>query len=118
MPWWLAALNTFVAIGSAGFGIAALARPAILTPVGTPSPIGRLYPGLYAGRAIPLGAAVGICVWITDSTPLLLLLLGVAAIAQLADVAIGLSYRMWGMAIGGFTATVCHVAAMLAVALA
>ncbi|MGH3690555.1 MAG: hypothetical protein ACRDT7_10400 [Microbacterium sp.] len=113
MLWWLAALNTAAALVTAGFGVAALARPALFAPPGqTP---GRFYPAMYAGRAIPLGIAVAIVVWLPAPDPLpTVLLLGVAALAQVADVATGTVTRQWGLVGGATFGAVCHAVGAVA----
>lgn len=112
MPWVIALLNSVAAVASVGFGVAAVIRPQLLAPDGHEAVAGRYFPAMYAGRAVPLGLAVGIVVWLAP-TLLSVLLLGVATIAQLADIAIGALYRVWGMAAGAAFATVCHAAAIV-----
>lgn len=115
MAWWLAALNTLAALASAGFGVAALVRPALIAPPGQDTS-SRFYPAMYAARAIPLGLAVAVAVWLTPAPAFLLLLLGAAILAQLGDIAIGLAYRVPGMIAGPAFAVLCHGAAVVATA--
>ena len=51
-------------------------------------------------------------VWI-EADPLTPLVLIGAALAQLADTAIGLSHRLTGMAVGAAIAAACHIAGAL-----
>lgn len=111
MPWWIAALNTLAALASTGFGVAALVKPSLIaSPAGESAP-SRFYPATYAARAIPLGLAVGIAVWLTPASAFLLLLLGVAILAQVGDVIIGTVHRLPGMIGGAVFAVLCHGAA-------
>jgi hypothetical protein len=113
MPWWIALLNTMAAIASTGFGVAALVKPSLMAPAADGSASSRFYPALYAGRTIPLGVAVGIAVWLTAAPAFMLLLLGTAVLAQVADVMIGAACRLPGMIAGAVFAVVCHGAAIL-----
>lgn len=113
MDWWIAALNTLVALAGAGFGIVALVRPGVLAP---PSEAGAAHPffaAMYAARAVPLGLAVGIAVWLTIASEAVRLLLGVAIVAQAADIVIGVASRRLGMAAGGAFAAICHGTAIV-----
>ena len=92
MPWWLALINTIMGAGAAGFAVAAV---------------------MYAARSAPLGALVVVAVWLAPS-PLTPLILGAAALAQVGDAAIGLSYRIPGMVVGPAIATACHIAGIIA----
>ena len=111
MPWWIALLNSLAAAASVGFAVAALIAPARLLPeaedVGA-----RFYVAAYAGRAIPLGLAVAVAVWLAPSGPALVLLLLAALLAQLADVLIGIAHRTPGMVAGAVFAAACHGAAL------
>lgn len=107
MPWWIALLNSLAALASVGFGITALVRPGLVAPPSERSFSSRFYPAMYAGRAVPLGVAAGVAVWLTP-TPALLLLLGVAALAQVADLLIGVVHRLPGMIAGAAFAAACH----------
>lgn len=113
MPWWIALLNTLAALASTGFGVAALVKPALIAPRTDDSTISRFYPAMYAARAIPLGLAVSIAVWL-PATSTLLLLLGAAILAQVGDVIIGGLHRLPGMTAGALFAVLCHGAAVLA----
>lgn len=108
MMWWLALLNTLAALASVGFGIVALVKPSVIAPASDKTAPSRFYPAMYAGRAIPLGLAVGIAVWLTPTPTLLPLLLGVAVLAQIADIIIGATYRLPGMVAGAVFAVACH----------
>lgn len=113
MLWWIALLNTLAALASTGFGLAALVKPGIIAPSAGERVESRFYPAMYAGRAIPLGLAVGVAVWLTPSSSFLLLLLGVAALAQISDAVIGTVYRLPGMIAGAIFAIICHGAAIM-----
>ena len=96
MPWWLALINTIMGAGAAGFAVAAVIRPRLLAPSDSANRDDRFYPAMYAARSAPLGALVVVAVWLAPS-PLTPLILGAAALAQVGDAAIGLSYRIPGM---------------------
>ncbi len=113
MPWWITLLNTLAAVASTGFGVAAVVKPGLVAPSPEGSAASRFYPAMYAGRAIPLGAAVGLAIWLAPAPAYLLLLLGVAALAQIADVVVGAVYRLTGMIAGAVFAVVCHGAAIV-----
>lgn len=114
MPEWIALVNSLAAAASIGFAVAALIAPARLVP-GVENGTGtRFYAAAYAGRAIPLGLAVAVAVWLAPSGPGLLLLLGAALLAQLADVLIGAVHRTPGMVAGAAFAAACHGAALWA----
>lgn len=114
MPWWVAVLNTLAALASTGFGVAALVKPSLIAPADESVP-SRFYPAMYAARAIPLGLAVSAAVWWTPAPGFLMPLLGVAILAQVADVIIGASRRLLGMIAGAAFAVICHGAAVLTV---
>ena len=112
MPWWLALINTIMGAGAAGFAVAAVIRPRLLAPSDSANRDDRFYPSMYAARSIPLGLMVTAVVWL-EPGPLTPLVLIVAALAQLADTAIGLSHRLTGMAVGAAIAAACHIAGAL-----
>ncbi|NYE94581.1 hypothetical protein FHU41_000802 [Psychromicrobium silvestre] len=112
MPWWVTFLNSLAGVVSAGFGAMSLARPRALAPH-SQAHSSRFFPAMYAARAIPLGLLIGVVVWLVPVPSGLLLLLGVAAVAQLADISIGISYRMWGMVAGASFGAACHVTGVL-----
>ncbi|WP_201270109.1 hypothetical protein [Acidipropionibacterium jensenii] len=114
MPWWIALLNTLAAVASTGFGVAALIRPSLIAPSSEKCTDSRFYPAMYAARAIPLGLAVGVAVWLLPAPAVLLLLLGVAVLAQIADTVIGVVHRLPGMTVGAAFAIACHGAAIIA----
>ena len=76
-------------------------------------PSSRFCPAMYAGRAIPLGVAVAVAVWLAPAPSFLILLLGAAVVAQVADVLIGAVHRLPGMVAGGVLAVVCHGTAIV-----
>lgn len=108
MPWWIAVLNTLSALASTGFGVSALVKPGLIAPPSGKHTEIRFYPAMYAGRAIPLGLAVGVAVWLPPALSFLLLLLGVAVLAQIADAVIGAVSRLPGMIAGAAFAIICH----------
>ena len=67
---------------------------------------------MYAARAIPLGLAVAVAVWMAPTSTLLLFLLGVALLAQIGDAVIGATYRLPGMIAGAVFGILCHKAAI------
>ena len=113
MPWWLALINTIMGAGAAGFAVAAVIRPRLLAPSDSANRDDRFYPSMYAARSIPLGLMVTAVVWL-EPGPLTPLVLGAAALAQVGDAAIGLSYRIPGMVVGPAIATACHIAGIIA----
>ena len=113
MPWWLALINTIMGAGAAGFAVAAVIRPRLLAPSDSANRDDRFYPAMYAARSAPLGALVVVAVWLAPS-PLTPLILGAAALAQVGDAAIGLSYRIPGMVVGPAIATACPIAGIIA----
>ncbi len=134
MPWWLVLLNSLMGVSSAAAATVAVLRPALLAPkqplsTNTLESNGaaqaarntehirsnRFYPAMYAARAIPLGVTVAITVWFTPVFPLTQLVLAVAALAQLADIAIGFTCHQYGMAAGGAVAASCHLTGLVAV---
>lgn len=114
MPWWLTALNTLAALTSCGFGMAAVAQPALIAPSADGNAPSRFYPAMYATRAVPLGLAVGVTVWWAPTSAFLLPLLTVATLAQAGDIIIGTAHRLPGMVAGAVFATLCHGAAVAA----
>ena len=113
MSWWIALLNTLAGIASTGFGVAALVKPGLIAPASDLGARSRFYPAMYASRAIPLGVAVGLVVWAAPDSVFLSLLLGVAVLAQIGDVVIGVTYRLPGMILGAVFAVVCHGTAII-----
>jgi hypothetical protein len=114
MPLWIAILNSFAGVVTAGFGVAAVIRPERFTPPNrVPSP-SRFFPALYAARAVPLGIAVAVGVWIMPAGTPIVLLLGVAVAAQVIDILIGAAYRMWSLIGGAAFAGTCLAVALIA----
>lgn len=113
MPWLLALANTIGGAGSAASAVAAVVRPPLLAPRDGTNRDDRFYPAMYAARSVPLGLMVAVVVWLAP-TPLTPLVLAAAALAQVADAAIGASYRITGMMIGPAIAAACHAAGALA----
>ncbi|SDM47782.1 hypothetical protein SAMN04487766_10322 [Actinomyces ruminicola] len=116
MPWWLALLNSVMGAVSVIAAAAALLRPGLLVPSGTGTDVDRdrFYPAMYAARAVPLGVVVAVIVWLTPLCPLTQLVLAMAALAQLGDVAIGVARRQPGMAGGAAVAAAIHLAGLVA----
>ena len=119
-----------MALGSAAFGVLALIRPEALNgPRGEGEALGecggsdvradvegaRLYAAMYAGRAIPLGLAVSAVAWAAPDERATALLLGVAVVAQIADVVAAVANRLKGMAVGAAFAALVHAAALATV---
>jgi hypothetical protein len=112
--WWLALINSVAAIVTAAFGVAALARPNAFTPHGETT--SRFFPALYAARAIPLGLGVAVAVWLPVTgmgAVALTVLLGVAALAQIGDIATGVVTRQPGLIGGAAFGALCHTAAAI-----
>ena len=129
MPLWLSVANSLMALGSAAFGVLALVRPEALSgPRGGGGVLGecggldargdveaaRLYAAMYAGRAIPLGLAVSAVAWAAPDERATALLLGVAVVAQIADVVAAVANRLKGMAVGAAFAALVHATALAA----
>ena len=129
MPLWLSVANSLMALGSAAFGVLALIRPEALNgPRGGGRALGecggsdvrgdveaaRLYAAMYAGRAIPLGLAVSAVAWAAPDERATALLLGVAVVAQIADVVAAVANRLKGMAVGAAFAALVHATALAA----
>lgn len=109
MPWWLALLNSSLGIVSAGFGVVAVLRPQALAPPGPDGRESRFYPAMYAARSIPLGLLVAVAVWLDPARPLTLLVLAASAAAQFGDTAIGVMYRLPGMAVFPLAVALVHL---------
>ena len=113
MPWWLALINTIMGAGAAGFAVAAVIRPRLLAPSDSANRDDRFYPAMYSARSAPLGEQDVVADSLAP-TPQTQLILGAAALAQVGDAAIGLSYRIPGMVVGPAIATACHIAGIIA----
>ena len=128
MPLWLSVANSLMALGSAAFGVLALIRPEALNgPRGGGRALGecgsgvrgdveaaRLYAAMYAGRAVPLGLAVSAVAWAAPDGRATALLLGVAVVAQIADVVAAVANRLKGMAVGAAFTALVHATALAA----
>lgn len=101
MPWWIALLNTVAALLSVVFAAITLARPNQFIPPTLRRQTDRFAAATYAVRAIPLGLAVVVVVWVAPAGIATALLLGVACVAQVGDLVLGVVHRVWGMAGGG-----------------
>lgn len=108
MPLWIAILNTLAGLASIGFAVAAFAKPDLIAPASASRTESRFYPAMYAARAIPLGLGVAVAVWLSPASMFLLIVLGIAVLAQLGDVAIGAASRQPGMIAGGLFGALCH----------
>ena len=92
-------LNGVLAVGTAAAALLAVWRPDLLLNGATAGEGASFYAGVYAARAIPLGAAIAFLAAARRLRPLEpLLLLGAAA--QLGDLAIAAAIANPGMAIG------------------
>ena len=114
MPWWIALLNTVVALLSVVFAAITLARPNQFIPPALQRQSDRFAAATYAARAIPLGLAVAVAVWVAPTGTATALLLGIACVAQIGDLALGLAHRVWGMAGGAGSGVVLHTAGAMA----
>ncbi|WP_390884203.1 hypothetical protein [Actinomyces viscosus] len=109
MPEWLVLMNSLLGVVSAGAGVIAVIRPAMLAPPCHGEREGRFYPAMYAARSVPLGVLVAVVVWLAPLQPLTSLVLIAAAASQLGDALIGAVHRMPGMAAFPLIAAVCHL---------
>ena len=114
MPWWIALLNTVAALLSVVFAAITLARPNQFIPPTLRTD--RFAAAMYAVRAIPLGLAVVVVVWVAPAGIATALLLGVACAAQVGDLVLGLVHRVWGMAGGAGSVVVFHAVGVAAAA--
>lgn len=115
MIWWLALLNAAAAAVSVFFGVAAAVRPQRFGPSAAADGTGRFYAIMYAVRAVPLGLAVILALWLVPTSAVTVVLLLLAAVVQLADAVVGIIHRNWGMVAGALFAVLVHVAGVFAV---
>ena len=109
-------LNLIASLGSAVWGARALLQPASLSRSVHISSGEIFYVRMYAARAVPLGLVTAILPFYLGPPAVWVLL--IAAAVQSADVAIALSRKDRGMAIGASLATVVHIFCGAAVTLA
>ncbi len=102
-------LNLLVALVSAAFGIVAIYRPRVVNPEASGGADEKFFVFMYAARTIPFGLVAGILPLLFGGWAVAAALFA-AALIQLADVAIALSRRIAGMAIGAGVATLVHIA--------
>jgi oxidoreductase, aldo/keto reductase family len=114
MFWVVALLNTVAALASMAFAVITLLRPNQFIPPGLQPQTDRFAAATYAARAVPLGCAVVAVVWVAPTGIAAALLLGVACVAQVGDVALALVHRVWGMATGAGAGVVFHALGVLA----
>ena len=101
-------VNAVIALGTIGFALATAAKPALLSRSTEPLAGEQLFTRMYAARAIPIGLAAAIVPFV-GTEPLTLIVLLIAAIAQLGDVVVGLAAKNWGMSGGAVIAAVVHL---------
>ena len=106
-------LNSFAGLVTAGFGVAAVVRPGRFVPPNNPPSASRFFPSLYAARAVPLGIAVAIGVWISPPGSAITLVVIVALAAQVIDIVTGAAYRMWSLIGGAAFAGACLAVALI-----
>ncbi|MGW7532293.1 hypothetical protein [Amycolatopsis sp. NPDC054798] len=109
----LVAANAVVAVVSVVFAVVAAVRPAALSHSENPASGEKFYSLMYAARAVPLGGAAAI-VPLLWSGPVCAVVLIAAAVAQVADVAIGVFRREPGMIAGSSVVAAVHVATAVA----
>ncbi len=101
-------LNLVVSIASAGWAVAALLRPAILSGSTNVDRGEVFYSRMYAARAIPFGMATGVLPFRAGGTAIAWVLFTAAAI-QIVDVVIAASKKERGMAFGASVGAVVHI---------
>ena len=116
MPWWIALLNTVAALLSVVFAAITLARPNQFIPPTLRRQTDRFAAAMYAVRAIPLGLAVVVVVWVAPAGIATAFLLGVACAAQVGDLVLGVVHRVWRMAGGAGSGVVFHAVGVAAAA--
>ena len=114
MPWWIALLNTVVVLLSVVFAAITLAHPNQFIPPALRRQTDRFTAATYAARAIPLGIAVTVVVWVAPTGIATALLLAVACAAQIGDLVLGVVHRVWGMAGGAGSGVVFHALGLMA----
>ncbi|MFE7191472.1 hypothetical protein [Kitasatospora sp. NPDC057541] len=111
LPRSLVVANTTGTLLSTAFCVAGLVDPGLALPHGSAVTDGvRLYAQAYAARTLPLGAALVHQLLVSRTKRGLLPLLTVAGVVQIGDVAIGLTTRNPGMAVGAGALAVLHLA--------
>lgn len=104
-PGWFIEVLVALTIGTAVFGVVALAQPSLLA--GTdPGPAGRSYAAMYAARAIPL--AVGL-IWTLLRHRPAATLLWIAAATQFGDALIGLTSGQAGQLVAPAVVGLCYL---------
>ena len=106
-------INFLVSVGSAGFALSALVRPATLSGSRDVSMGERFYARMYAARAIPFAFASGILPFFSGGTAVLWILL-IAALIQFLDLLIGHRRGDRKMMLGAGIGTAVHLACFLA----
>lgn len=106
----ITAINVLVA---AGFGIAGVVRPKVVT-AGAPNEASRIFALYAAARAVPL-ALVTLAAIVWGDLNTILWLGALAGIIQLLDAGIGAQQRDMGKAVGPLVIAVLQFAALIAV---
>ncbi|GGT09707.1 hypothetical protein ACFFV7_04880 [Nonomuraea spiralis] len=105
----LMVLNVVAAAGAMASSVVALVDPSVILPAGAEVSGGlSLYAQAYAARALPLGAAL-LWAMTANGRPALVPLLVASGVVQVADIAIGLTQGVPGMAVGGTIAAAVHL---------
>jgi len=107
-------LNLIIALGSSAFGMIALYRPKMLVAGADGGAGERFFVLMYAARTVPFGCLAGFLPLFASGWTIAVLL-GAAALIQVADIVIALRRRTVGMAIGATIAASVHVAAIFLV---
>ncbi|MGW4091407.1 hypothetical protein [Nocardia sp. NPDC004750] len=108
---WLAALNAAVAVVTVGFAVTGIAAPTALARSAAVAST-RYYAAMYAARAVPVGGAVVVGVFLSISNGAWIALLAVAGACQVGDAVIGLWQRNLGQVAGSVLVGATHLASM------
>jgi len=112
----LTIVNCVFGLATAGTALVGLIRPQAFSHSALIGPGEQMYSRMYAARAVPLGLAAALPPFAWEGAPVATVL-GVAAIAQVADVVIGIRNHEFGMTIGAGIAAIVHVACAISIIL-
>lgn len=112
----LVIVNVVLALGSAAFGVLALARPALLAGSAADAPAAVFFARMYASRAVPFGVALALVLVLGPSHAAEWL--AAAAVIQGLDAAIGASRGSLGMTLAPAVTALIHGGTALAMVLA
>ncbi|WP_051021289.1 hypothetical protein [Nocardia araoensis] len=108
---WLAALNAAVALVTVGFAVTGVVAPTALARTAVVAST-RYYAAMYAARAVPVGGAVVVGVFLSIPNGAWIALLAVAGACQVGDAVIGLWQRNPGQVAGSVLVGAIHLASM------